>query len=135
MVCGVQLLLEPIFACAFLGIVEVFNCMLENRTRNGWWWCCISEAHFCMCDFEVFPLFLPLVIALGFAFATCFMTLQTRILGFSMEEKIRKTPNFIPYKKLKMGSGKLQEIGNFSVCENLEECSLFFVSLKLLFLV
>ena len=102
--------LTPIFACAILGIVEVFNYTPENRTReNGWWWCCISESHFRVCDFGVVPLFqnalqilrgrfFPLVNALGFAFATCFLTLQTQILRFQWNKKWVKYTVFIPQK-------------------------------------
>jgi hypothetical protein len=51
-------LVEPISRVQFFEIVEVFNYIPENRTReNGWWWCCISEAHFHVCDFGVVLLF------------------------------------------------------------------------------
>ena len=53
-------LLEAIFVCAILGDMhmEVFNSMLGNCTHENGWCCCISKAHFCVCDFGVVPLHL-----------------------------------------------------------------------------
>ena len=87
------------------------------------WVCCISEAHFRVCDFGVVPFFqnflqisrvrfFPLVNALRFAFATCFLTLQTQILGFQWKKKWVKLYTLLLYlmiKKPKTRSGKSWE--------------------------
>ena len=57
---GGVVLVKPMFACAILGSSIVSKCPSNFACAT----------------------FFSLVNALGFAFATCFLTLQTQILGF-----------------------------------------------------